>query len=361
MWMLVLFWTAFPFGELFAQGVPHAVIAGRISDAETGSPIENAIVFLSNTPIGTSSASDGTFRISFVPAGVFQMVIARIGYEHELISLNVTKAESLYYQIKLQPQPIRTSGVEVYGKPPEEVKPNLTLFFPKDSPGTYCLYGAANTMPIGIFFSDSAFYMYSLETAIVDSEKYIRLWLLYLNLSQTPYDFDPLKCTKLHMSGKRTSYKDVSPDAPEKMLTVVKKTDAMDLISKTIGSQLRALAARQTEFEWEDYYADLLRTHTVPINWAKEGVVVRPFRFSPSRKGSMSSDLYSIFEKSLKDGILKRYTVFPDKSVNGYIYFAFPGLNWKATAPGFPEAAEYSYTIEIITQSGSKLIQFVPQ
>lgn len=302
------------------------------------------------------------------------MVIARVGYNREAINLDVTKPESLYYEIKLKPQPVRTGGVEVYGERPAELKPNPTLFLPKESPETYCIYGAANTMPIGIFFSDSAFYMYSLGTAIVDSEKYIRLWLLYLNLSQMPYDFDPLKCTKLHMSGKRTSYKDVSPDAPERMLTVVKKTDAMDLISKTIRSQLQTLAELQTHFEWEDYYADVLQTHTVPINWAKEGAegFIRPQQFGPSRKGSfflhfgssrkgsLSANLYAVFEKSLNDGILKRYAVFPDNSVNGFIYFPFPGLNWKATASGFPEAVEYVYTVEIITQSGSKFIEFVP-
>ena len=361
--MLVLFWTAFPFGELFAQGAPHAIIAGRISDAETGNPVENAIVFLANTPIGTSSATDGTFRISFVPAGVFQMVIARIGYERELIDLDFTKPESLYYEIKLQPRPIQTGGIEVYGKRLEGAKPNLTLFFPKESPGTYCLYGAASAMPIGIFFSDSAFYMYSLGTAIQDSEKYIRLWLLYLNLSQTPYDFDPLKCTKLHMYGKKSSYKDVSPVAPEEMLVVMRKTEAVNLISKTVGSQLDTLATIQTEIEWEDYYAGIIRSKELwPPNWAKfhAGTYVRPFQFSPSREGSLSSSLYSIFKKSLNDGILKRHVVFPNNSVNGFVYFPFPGLNWKATAPGFPEAVEYSYTIEIITQSGSKFIEFEP-
>lgn len=359
-WLVFFLVITIPPTQSSAQTKPGAIVAGKILDSETGNPLENAIVFLANTPIGTSSTNDGTFRISFIPVGVFQMVIARVGYDREIINLDVAKPESLYYEIKLQPKPVRTKEIEVVGKRPEGLKPEQYTFFPKETPNTYCIYGVDSSLPIGIFFSDSAFYMYALDTAIVDSEKYIRLWLLYKNLSQTLYDFDPLRCTKLHMSGKNRSYKDVSPETPERMLAVVKKTDAINLISKTIGSQLRTLAARQTEFEWEDYYADVLRTHTVPPNWVKEGAFIRPLRFSPSRKSSLSSNLYSIFGKSLNDGILKRYTVFPDNCVNGLIYFAFPGLNWKATASGFPEATEYVYTIEIITQSASKFIEFEP-
>jgi len=332
------------------------VVTGRIVDSETGNPLENAIVFLANTPVGSSSGKDGTFRILYIPIGQFELVVSCIGYKRQSISLNIVKPESLYYEIRLQAQPIPTGGVEILGKRPEGLKPDQYTFFPKESPNTYCIYGAGSSMPVGIFFADSAFYMYALDTAIVDSEKYIRLWLLYLNLSQRPYDFDPMKCAKLHMSGKKSTYKDVSPDAPERILTVVRKQDAMDSISKTIAPQLKKLATLQTEFQWEEWWTGTLGESGMhPRPFAR-----KPFIFAPSSKGTLSSGLYEILTNSLNDGILKRYSVFPENSVNGYIYFPFPGLNWKVTASGFPEATEYVYTVEVITQNGSKYIEFEP-
>jgi len=358
--MLVLLWTAFPFGELFAQAVPHAIIAGRISDTETGRPLENAIVFLANTPIGTSSATDGTFRISFVPAGVFQMVVARVGYERELVNLDVTKPESLYYEVKLQPQPVRTREVEVLGKRPAEAKPNLELLFPKESPGTYCLYGAANTMPIGIFFSDSAFYMYCLDTAVIDSEKYIRMWLLYTNLSQTPYELDPMNCLRLHMKGKKYSYDGLIPDQPTKIRQEVKNEDVMKMASSTIGKQLQVTAEQDGMIK--DIILHFLLACTPP-NWGGDPfhtVSERLIKDSKVIGRTSGKTLFQDYSASMNDGVLQRHLVYPNNSVQGYVYFPFPGLNWRATALGFPETAEYSYTIEIITQNGSKYIEFEP-
>jgi hypothetical protein len=338
---------------LFAQQRPKAVVTGTIIDSETNNPLENAIVFLANTPIGTSSANDGTFRIAYVPVGDYQMVISRVGYERELVNLDMTKPESLYFEIKLQPKPVRTKEVEVVGKRPGGMMPESYTFFPKESPNTYCVYGAGSSTPIGIFFSDSAFYMYALDTAIVDSEKYIRLWLLYKNLSQTPYDLDPMKCAKLHMHGKLYSYKEILPASSSKMLVSLDNENLKKEANERIGKILSAFATIQTSSaDLEEYF----------IRWAPNpGAFAWVHgKFGPSTKGSLSADLDTIFSTSLNSGVLRKYEIYPNNSVHGYIYFPFPGLNWKATASGFPEAAEYAYTIEIITQNGSKLIEFVP-
>jgi len=341
------------FRESHAQKIPLAALAGRISDAETGNPVENAIVFLANTPIGTSSVTDGTFRISFVPAGVFQMVVARVGYRRELANLDFTKPESLYYEIKLQPQPVRTGEVEILGKRPAEAKPNLELLFPKESPGTYCLYGAANSMPIGIFFSDSAFYMYSLGTAIVDSEKYIRLWLLYLNLSRRPYEFDPLKCLKISMRGEKDSYRAIPPTSSGEMLAASNTDSAKGMISGTIGKFMRESSIQRSQFiDWNTRF---------DLKFGRQQWLGRNAPPDIPLGGINPNSLYGIFCRALNCGILERHTVFPGSGVHGYAYFPFPGLNWKATTSDFPEATEYSYTFEITTQSGSKLIEFVPQ
>jgi hypothetical protein len=350
--LLLLIATILPSG-LVGQTKPSGIIVGKIFDRETGNPLDNAIIFLVNTPIGTSSEGDGTFRISFVPSGVYQMVASRVGYDREVMNLEMTKPESLYFEIKLQPKPFRTKEVEVVGKRPEGIEPRQYTFYPKESPNTYCIYSAGSSMPIGIFFSDSALYMYALDTAIVDSDKYIRLWMLYKNLSSLPYDFNPIRCTILHMHGKKDSFRDIYPEPPSVMLGKVNKESAVSKIAADVENILKRLAVVQTRSVFDEVIFD---------RWGHQSMRIPHMhgRFRPSTEGSLSADLYSIFTLSVNDGILKRYTVYPENSVSGYIFFPFPGLQWKITASGFPEATEYVYTIEIITQSGSKSIEFEP-
>jgi hypothetical protein len=192
--------------------------------------------------------------------------------------------------------------------------------------------------------------MYALDTAIVDSEKYIRMWLLYQNLSQTPYEFDAMKCASLHMRGKKHSYDGLLPASPSGMASVIERPRAKAAISATFGKSLEALAVVKEKID------------TWPERWAALFYTGPGFRTPPFLNVPPSGDepLYGAFRKSLNAGVLQRYMVYPGNSVNGYIFFPFPGLNWKATASGFPEATEYVYTIEIMTQNGSKFIEFTP-
>jgi hypothetical protein len=341
LWAMILCSLAIAIGVCSAQQEPGTTITGKIIDADNGTPLEDAIVFLANTPRGTSSENDGTFRIASVPAGTYELVISRVGYERQSVHFQAAKTESLYYMIKLRPQPVRTKEVEVLGKRPAEARPNQQLFFPKESPDTYCFYGIASSLPIGIFFADSAFYMYSLDTAIVDSEKYIRLWLLYENLSQTPYDLDPMKCVQLHMKGDKYSFKNLLPARFSRLLADRENKNAVRTISESIGKPLQKMATQQSK----------ILSHFLP----EFGLDV------PLRGGASPKSLNRIYMRSTSQGILTRTNVYPDNSVNGNIYFPFPGLDWKATGTDFPEASQYHYQIEIITQCGSKVIDFIPQ
>ena len=58
----------------------QSVLTGRVSDAESGKPLESANVFLSSTTIGTGTSPDGTYRLVNVPSGVLLLVASRVGY-----------------------------------------------------------------------------------------------------------------------------------------------------------------------------------------------------------------------------------------------------------------------------------------
>jgi hypothetical protein len=65
-----------------------------------------------------------------------------------------------------------------------------------------------------------------------------------------------------------------------------------------------------------------------------------------------------VFGESVHAGILVRRSVFPGQSIDGYVYFAFPGLKWDASAENLPWFTGYSYTLELTTNGTQKLIEF---
>ena len=347
-----------------AQNKSGAIITGRITDEETGGPLENVIAFLSSTPVGTSSGKDGTFKIAHLPAGTYELVLSCVGYERQSLAIRIERPESLYYEIKLRAKPVQTKEVEVLGERPTGTGLKLQgLLFPKDSPNTLCIYGTSTHTPIGVFFADSGLYMYTIESAVIKDEKYIRVWLLYKNLSQTPYDFDPMKCVKLHMKGRKYSYNNLTPDPPLKILAGLENSAAVAEIAESVAIPLRSMAKKQTLMEREGiHFEKLLYIEAIlhDPKWNTRADKIGAQWYGPAGAGTMSSDLYHVFNSGVNDGVLKRHSVYPDNSVNGYIYFPFPGTNYKVDGTGFPEAFEYNYTLVIATRTGIKTIDFTP-
>ncbi|MBI4810523.1 MAG: carboxypeptidase-like regulatory domain-containing protein [Ignavibacteriales bacterium] len=325
-------------------------ITGRVSDAETGYPLDNVVVFLANTPFGTLAGNNGKFALTDILSGDYELVISRIGYERQMISLQIKDVDSLYYDIELRPQPVRTEGVEVLAERPDAMKPSLNLFFPQASDDAYCVYGTGNSLPIGILFTDSALYMYLLEPTIVDSAKYIRMWLLYKNLSGMPYNFNPNTNIKLSMQGQKSSYRDISAVLPQNIQRIIKNEDAVTTSEEVIGRQIQHTAVLHKKAL--DRERSFLGGNLSPEQYAH-------YLANDIIRGPISGiAVDNIFSGCTNVGILKKYTVFPGNSVHGYIYFPFPGLNWKATGEWFYEAAQYEYELEIITPNGSKKIEF---
>ncbi|GEM_PF-1665903 len=351
-WIICFFFLAILQPDSSAQTGSRAIITGRIIDAQTAEPLENAIVFLSNTPFGSSTGKDGAFRIANIPAATYELVVSRIGYDRQTLALQIAKSESLYYEIKLLPRPLRSKEVEILGERAEVPKPHIKyreLFFPLNAPDTYCIYGTGSTIPIGVFFADSGLYMYAIDTAIIDSEKYIRLWLLYKNFSQTAYVLDPLKCLKLQMVSAKHAYRNIPPDPPSNILAHLNNDQLLAATAGNAGNalQILALQTRHLRVVEERFFK-------------RNGGGVWGIDDISAARGASPEILYSIFEMSMRDGVLKAHTVFPANSVNGFVYFPFPGLNWKVGSGAPHDGLEYRYFLEILTQTGSKIIEFIP-
>ncbi len=114
--------------ECLAQQNVKRIINGQVRDAETGTPLGSANVYLSNTTIGASSDTAGKFFITNIPTGVYDMVVSLVGYERQIIQLQIISPESLYYDVKLIPKILATNEVEITSDQPTEWKENLDRF-----------------------------------------------------------------------------------------------------------------------------------------------------------------------------------------------------------------------------------------
>ncbi|MFI5252515.1 MAG: carboxypeptidase-like regulatory domain-containing protein [Bacteroidota bacterium] len=345
----ILMLTAVSAFSLYAQNTTFGKIAGKISDAKSHDPIEGAIIYLSNTDVGVSSTKNGTFLLKFIPPGTYTLVVARLGYDRQSLSVRLKGSDSVYIPFLLVPNPIKTPEVEITGKSGERRLKEKFNFFPPQDSGMYCVYSQISKIPIGVFFEDSALYMYTLESTVIDSQKYLRVWLLYQNLSRSVYDFNPARCVVLSLTGKGKIYKDIPPDPPSKISTQIDHKKITQDIMANVGDPLRTMAIRRSQFVLQEERFPAI----VPI-WEMKA---QP----PADDGTLSSRLYSrVFTKSTNAGILQRYTVYPQSSVNGFLYFPFPDSQSKTSGTDLLETYEYRYKVIINTPEGKRTIDFIP-
>jgi hypothetical protein len=103
-------------------------ILGRVVAIETGFPLENVNVYLSQTTRGTSTRGDGTFILSNVPDGVFRCVASRVGYELMSLAVQVSGKDSVRCDFVLRPRTLTLEEIESEGADPSTWKKNLAVF-----------------------------------------------------------------------------------------------------------------------------------------------------------------------------------------------------------------------------------------
>lgn len=107
-----------------AVGIGQTVVKGVVQHAETGAPVPSASIFLANTSVGTTSASNGLFTLT-LPAGKFELIVSSVGYETYNLSISSNSITD-FVTIRLQPkakeletvvvEPFERDGWEKWGK-----------------------------------------------------------------------------------------------------------------------------------------------------------------------------------------------------------------------------------------------------
>lgn len=89
-------------------------VKGRIYNIENGKPVVNANIVISGTLHGTSSGSEGRFKINLA-AGDYTMKVSVVGFSTKEIAFHVSGGEQDNLDIGLVPKQLEIKGVDIYG------------------------------------------------------------------------------------------------------------------------------------------------------------------------------------------------------------------------------------------------------
>ena len=87
---------------MLAQGQNTGVIEGQVLDAETGDPLSGANVRVVGTPRGTSTDTDGQYRLTVAP-GTVRLRVSFVGYATAEEALQVEAGETYTIDFELSP------------------------------------------------------------------------------------------------------------------------------------------------------------------------------------------------------------------------------------------------------------------
>jgi TonB-linked SusC/RagA family outer membrane protein len=77
-----------------AAQVGTGTVTGRVTDGSTGGPVAQARVLLEGTTNGTLTADNGSFTLRQLPAGSLTLVVSRVGYEQQKVTVTLSAGGS---------------------------------------------------------------------------------------------------------------------------------------------------------------------------------------------------------------------------------------------------------------------------
>ncbi len=86
-------------------------LTGKITDSQTGYPIDRVSVYVESINLSATSDTDGQYMMNFIKPAIFKIVFERIGYEKIVVEHNPFDTSILNIQLTKKPQNI--SGMKV--------------------------------------------------------------------------------------------------------------------------------------------------------------------------------------------------------------------------------------------------------
>ena len=103
-------------------------IYGVVLDQETGAPLENAHVYISNTTHGTTTDSAGQFTLQVSIRGTFTIAASFVGYGTISQSIEIVPRKNVRLQFLLTPKIVELEEINVSSKTDRKWQKSYTLF-----------------------------------------------------------------------------------------------------------------------------------------------------------------------------------------------------------------------------------------
>ncbi len=126
--LLAGLFTAFGSSNALAQQVPAAVITGTVVDAETGTPLAGAHVFIAESMIGTTTDGDGRYTLERVPLGAHRLYASIIGFEPAFRDIMLRESRSFTFDFEMTESVAELDGITVEAKGDRRWKRRLERF-----------------------------------------------------------------------------------------------------------------------------------------------------------------------------------------------------------------------------------------
>jgi hypothetical protein len=114
-------------GEVIAQPFNNS-ISGILLDKKTKEPLPSVNIYISNTTWGTTSNSNGSFKISSIIPGNHEVVFSMIGYETHSQICKLTDSSKIFIRIEMVPKVYEIKEVTVTAERPEQWFDDLEEF-----------------------------------------------------------------------------------------------------------------------------------------------------------------------------------------------------------------------------------------
>lgn len=92
-------------------------ITGKIINHPDKKPVANASVFLNNAIVGDKTTDDGTFTLSNVKPGQYDLVVSIVGYETHSLTIMAGTKDIALSEISLTPKTIMLQEVNIKPDP----------------------------------------------------------------------------------------------------------------------------------------------------------------------------------------------------------------------------------------------------
>jgi hypothetical protein len=110
------------------SAVTENSITGHVYDRESGKPLENVNIYISNSTWGSSTDAEGSYKILKIPAGSHELVVSIVGYEYETKKIFLKSDSKLIYDFRLKPVIYEAESTVVEGSIPDAWYRDLAFF-----------------------------------------------------------------------------------------------------------------------------------------------------------------------------------------------------------------------------------------